>query len=81
MIHESTAITPSSRATLHLVDVGLTWAFVDRREERGDLRLLGQPRGYAAKFLAKTIDRLRVHVGLRNELRHRDCNGSVNINT
>lgn len=59
-----------SSAALHLINVGLPRAFVDRGEESVDLRLFRQPRSHPAKLLAETIDGLHIHVGLRDELRH-----------
>jgi hypothetical protein len=62
-------------AGLDLVNISLSWTFIDRCEERIHLVIFGKPSGHLAKFFSKAIDSLVIHVRLRNKLGHGDCTG------
>ena len=70
-------VTTFLGAGLDLVDVGLTRALVGRHKEGVDLRFLGEPCRHLAKLLAQARNSLVVHVGLRDEFGHCDCESLV----
>lgn len=63
--------TNSALTATCLIDVGLARVLVLRDEEL--LRGSSQEGNELRNFLAETVDRLLVHVGLGNQLRKRDC--------
>ena len=75
-------VTALLGAGLDLVDVGLPRALIGRHKECIDLRFLGEPRRHLTELLAQARDGLVIHVGLRDEFGHGDCESLVsNIHT
>jgi hypothetical protein len=66
-----------SSTTLNLLDVGLSRALVDRREEGIDLVVFGKPCGHLIELFTQAGDGLVVHICLSNELGHCDWVESV----
>lgn len=64
---------------LGLIDILLAGSLVLADKVRG--RVAAKPRRELGQLLAEAVDRLLVHVGLRNELGHSDWNRQRNVNT
>ena len=57
--------------TTSLLNIVLTWSLIFADEVGSSIS--AQPVGQLRKLLAKAVDRLQIHVCLRNQLWERDC--------